>query len=164
MHLAEVCLPCVSPRGYGKQEFVMVNVDFSLFVQIANFVLLIFILNVVLYRPIRSILMERKRKILELEDSIKQLGHDRAQKEQTFQTKIAEARIKGVQKKEGLKKAGQEEEKKLINEINRRAQADLEAVRSQVAEETKIARRELESRTKIFSAAIAEKILGRAVS
>ena len=34
--------------------------DFTLFIQIANFLLLIFLLNIVLYRPIRKILRERR--------------------------------------------------------------------------------------------------------
>ena len=41
----------------------MINIDGSLFIQIANFLVLIWILNIVVYRPIRKILIERIARI-----------------------------------------------------------------------------------------------------
>ncbi|MBN1842318.1 MAG: ATP synthase F0 subunit B [Deltaproteobacteria bacterium] len=142
----------------------MISVDWTLFLQMANFIVLIFILNAVLYKPIRKILIERKKKIQGAEESIKGAQQDAAETMQTFQTKIGEAKMKGHQQKEGLKEAGQEEERRLVDEINQKAQADLEAVRVQIAKDAGAARDKLKSEVKAFSAAIAEKILGRAVS
>lgn len=143
----------------------MISVDFPiLLVQMANFIVLIFILNAILYKPIRKILIERKKKIQGLEGGIKALGEDAAESEQSFQTKMKEARSKGFQEKEVLKEAGQEEEKRLVDEINQKAQADLEAVRAQIAKDAEDARGKLKAQTQAFAAAIAEKILGRAVS
>jgi F-type H+-transporting ATPase subunit b len=142
----------------------MISVDYSIFIQIANFVVLIFILNAIFYKPIRKILIERKKKIQNYEDGIQALQGDASDTEQTFQTKVGEAKTKGFQEKEALKQAGQEEEKRLIDEINQKAQADLEAVRVQIAKDAEDARRSLKAETESFSAAIAEKILGRAVS
>ncbi|MCK4728593.1 MAG: ATPase, partial [Desulfobacterales bacterium] len=68
------------------------------------------------------------------------------------------------QEKEALKQAGQEEEKRVVDEINRKAQAELEAVCAQIAKDAEDARRGLEKEIGIFSGTIAEKILGRAVS
>ena len=48
----------------------MVSVDGSIVVQIVNFLLLIWILNMVLYKPIRKILLERKEKIAGLQGVI----------------------------------------------------------------------------------------------
>lgn len=138
--------------------------DWTLLIQMANFIVLIIILNAVCYRPIRKMLIERKKKIHGFEESIQGLQGDAAESDQTFQTKIGEAKAKGFQEKETLKQAGQEEEKQLIGEINEKAQADLEAVRAQIAKDAEDARRGLKAETGAFSAAIAEKILGRAVS
>ncbi len=141
----------------------MIEVSGFLFVQMANFIVLIFILNFILYKPIRKILIERKKKIQGLEESIDESQRDAAETDQTFQTKVSEAKMKGYQQKEALKQAGEEEEKQLVEEINRKAQADLEAARAQVAKLAEEARTKLKVETKVFSAAIAKKILGRAV-
>jgi F-type H+-transporting ATPase subunit b len=142
----------------------MISVDYSLFVQIVNFVLLIFIMNAILYKPIRNILAERKKKVKGYQEAIQGLEDDAAQTEQTFQTNVAEAKTKGFQEKEALKQAGQEEERRLIDEINQKAQADLEVVRAQIAKDAEDARGRLKGEIATFSEAIAEKILGRAVS
>lgn len=141
----------------------MIEVSGFLFVQMANFIVLIFILNFILYKPIRKILIERKKKIQGLEESIDASQRDAAETDQTFQTKVSEAKMKGHQQKEAMKQAGEEEERQLVEEINRKAQADLEAARAQVAKLAEQARTKLKAETKVFSAAIAKKILGRAV-
>ena len=138
--------------------------DWTLFVQIGNFILLILILNAILYKPIRQILIERKKKIQGYKEGIETLQRDASESEQSFQAKISEARQQGVQEKEALKQTGQEEEKRLIDEINQKAQAELEAVRAQIAKDAEDARRGLEKEIEAFSGTIAEKILGRAVS
>jgi F-type H+-transporting ATPase subunit b len=138
--------------------------DWTLFVQIANFIVLIIILNVILYKPVRQILIERKKRIQGYKEGIETLQRDSSESEQTFQAKISGARQQGVQEKDALKQTGQEEEKRLVDEINQKAQAELEAARAQIAKDAEDARRGLEVEVKAFSAAISEKILGRAVS
>ncbi len=142
----------------------MISVSAFLFVQMANFILLILILNGILYKPIRNILIERKKKIQGAEQAIEVLQGNAAESEQTFQTKIGEAKTEGFQEKEALKQAGQEEERQLVDEISQKAQADLEAIRAQIAKDSESARAKLRGEIETFSAAIAEKILGRAVS
>jgi F-type H+-transporting ATPase subunit b len=138
--------------------------DWTLILQIINFLALVFILNVVCYKPIRSILIERQKKVQGFEQDIDGLKQEVADSDQTFQTKVGEAKMKGFQQQEAMKASAEEEEKKLIEEIHQTAQADLETVRAQIAKDTEGARAGLQSQTQAFSAQIAEKVLGRAVS
>ena len=137
--------------------------DWTLFVQMGNFILLIFVLNAILYKPIRQILIERKKKIQGYKEGIDTLQQDASESEKGFQAKISEARQQGVREKEAMKQAGLEEEKQITAEINQKAQAELEAVRTQIAKDAEDARRGLEKEIEVFSGTIVEKILGRAV-
>jgi F-type H+-transporting ATPase subunit b len=130
----------------------------------ANFILLIFILNAILYKPIRNSLIERKKKVQGAEEAIEGAKRSADEAGQTFKTKMGDGRMKGHQEKEALKQAGQDEEKRLLDEIHQKAQAELEAVRAQIAKDAESARDKLKGEIQAFSAAIAEKILGRAVS
>lgn len=138
--------------------------DWTLFVQIANFIVLIIILNAILYKPIRNILIERKKKIEGLEDAIGSAEQGASESEQAFKAKMGDAKLQGHQEKEALKQAALEEQKRILDEINDNAQKDLEAVRARVAKDTEEARGKLQGQIQAFSAAITEKILGRAVS
>ena len=137
--------------------------DWSLFVQMGNFIVLIIVLNAILYKPIRQILIERKTKIQGYKEGIDTLQQDASESEKSFQAKISEARQQGVREKEALKQAGLDEEKQITDEINQKAQAELEAVRAQIAKDAEDAKRGLEKEIEVFSGTIVEKILGRAV-
>lgn len=138
--------------------------DWTLILQIINFIALVFILNAVCYKPIRNILIQRQQKVQGFEQGIDGLKQEAADSDQTFQEKIGEAKAKGYQQQVALKESAEEEEKKLIEEIHQTAQADLETVRAQIAKDAEGARVSLQAEAQAFSAAIAEKILGRAVS
>ena len=138
--------------------------DWTLLLQIINFIVLVFILNAVCYKPIRNILIERSTKIQGFEQDIEGLKQEAADSDKTFQTEIGEAKLKGFRQQEALKESASEEEKRLIEEIHQKAQADLELVRAQITKDAEGARASLQGQAQAFSAAIAEKILGRAVS
>lgn len=141
----------------------MVNLDVSVFIQIVNFLFLIWALNTVLYKPIRGILRQRKEKVDGLEQSVETLTGDAQQKEAAFAEGIREARARGLKEKDALVNAAAEEEKAIIDKITQKAQANLAEVRKQVAEEAQSARTELEKEIALFADAIGQKILGRAI-
>ncbi len=133
-------------------------------VQMVNFIVLIFIMNALLYKPIRNILKERRKKIRGFEEAIETAQQSVMESEESFKAKIGEAKAKGFREKEAFKESGQEEEKRIISALQEKAQADLEAARAQIAKDAEVARAKLKAEAKAFSGAIAEKILGRAVS
>jgi len=49
----------------------MISIDYTLLIQIANFLVLLLILNIILYRPIRNILSRRKEEIHAFETTIR---------------------------------------------------------------------------------------------
>ncbi len=62
----------------------MVSVDYSVIIQIINFIILIWVLNMVLYKPIRSILSQRNEKISGMEQGIDTLNADAEEKDKAF--------------------------------------------------------------------------------
>jgi len=141
----------------------MIKIDVSVFVQIVNFIFLILVLNAVLYKPVRKILLQRKEKINGLEQSIETFAKDAQEKDEFYIGGIKEARTKGLKEKENILQSASGEEKVIIDKINEKAQADLEAVREQVAKDTGHVSVSLEKEIDSFAEAIKQKILGRAV-
>ena len=137
--------------------------NWTTFIQAANFIVLVFILNIVLYRPIRNILIQRKEKIGGLEQTVENAIGDLAEKEATYASGIREARKKGLQEKDALVNAATEEEKAIIDRINAEALAELNTVKAKVAKEVDAARGALLKEVDSFANEIGAKILGRAV-
>ena len=137
--------------------------DWTTFLQSANFILLVILLNILLYRPIRGIITQRKEKIDGLEQTIESSTSDLAEKEATYASGIREARKKGMLEKDALIQAASEEEKQVLDKINADAQAELNAVKAKVVQEAEVAKAALLKEVDIFANEIGKKILGRAV-
>ncbi|MCP4630429.1 MAG: ATP synthase F0 subunit B [bacterium] len=141
----------------------MVTPDSSTFIQIINFVFLIWVLNVLLYKPIRKILAQRKEKIDDLELSIETSDKGAEEKDAAFAAGIKEARANGFKEKEALMQEATDEEKKIIAEINSKAQAELAEVRENIRKEADVVRESLKKEVDNFANQIFLKILGRTV-
>ena len=142
---------------------VTVTPDGSVFIQIANFVFTIWVLNLLLYKPIRKILRQRKEKVDGLELSIETSTKDAREKDEAFVAGVKEARSRGVEKKNALVQEAADEEKSIIADINRKAQAELVQIREKIKKEAGVARDSLQKEVDSFADQISEKILGRAV-
>jgi F-type H+-transporting ATPase subunit b len=157
-----------APLALGTSEEsggggITVIPDGSVIIQIANFLLIIWILNLILYRPIRNILRQRKEKIEGLELSIETYNQDAKEKDDAFASGIKEARIKGLKEKETLLQAAAEEEKQMIANVNAKAQADLVEIRKRIVKDAEAAKVSLQEKVDEFASDICQKILGRSV-
>lgn len=140
----------------------MININWTVFVQIANFLVIIFILNMIVYKPIREVLKQRKAKTDGLENNIHAISADAEAKNQNFAGGIKDARLKGQQQKEALLQEALEEEKAIVAQINEKAQKDLAAVKESIARDIQSVQAALEEEVDTFADVITEKILGRA--
>ncbi len=141
----------------------MVSISFPILaIQIANFLVLIFLLNILLYKPIRGILRQRKEKLQALEGNISSTTNQAEEKNKAYSEGLKNARIKGQTMKESLVKTATDEEQTIVAKINSKAKEDLDAVRTQIAKDTDTVRAELGKQVEVFASAITNKILGRA--
>jgi F-type H+-transporting ATPase subunit b len=140
----------------------MVEINWTLIPQIINFLILIFALNVVCYKPIRKILLERRAKVNGLTDNISSASEKSEEKDKAFTQGVREARAKGQKEKEGLLQEAGEEEKVIVGKIMDKAREDMAAVREQITKEAEEVKTALEKEVDAFADAITQKILGRA--
>jgi len=136
--------------------------DISLVYQMINFLVLLFVLNLVLYKPIRKVLLERKAKVQGLENGVEKASADLNAQKDSYKNGLREARSKGLKEKETFVEAASKEEMEIIDQINKKAQANLAQIKEQVATETEQARKVLEGEVEAYAKAIGKKILGRA--
>ena len=140
----------------------MVDINWTVIPQIINFLILIFALNVVCYKPIRKVLLERKAKVDGLEDNIASATTLSDEKDKAFSQGVREARAKGQKEKEALLNEAGEEEKVIVGKITDKAREDMATVKEQITKETEDVKAALEKEVDAFADAITQKILGRA--
>ncbi len=141
----------------------MVDINLTLFIQMANFLVLIVILNYLLYKPILSILDKRKQRLDESEEEIKRLNQTVEQKAAEYEEKLRQAKQAALDKKSEILKEAAESAKAIIDEKRGKIPAMLAEFQARVNKEVESARQVLRNQSEKISSEIAEKVLGRSL-
>ena len=141
----------------------MISIDWTILVQFANFIVLMIVLNILLYRPLRSVMASRRESIDGSYDVAQSLEAQIEEKMARYEEKLQAAKQQGNQEKAALRQAGASEEAGIISTAREEATVRLQGVKDQVAESASVARQQLKSETKALAGEISEKILGRAL-
>ncbi|MGA2403462.1 MAG: ATP synthase F0 subunit B [Syntrophobacteraceae bacterium] len=141
----------------------MIDINVTLFIQMANILVFLILMNFVLYRPIRRIVAERKKMIAEKQEGIESLEAQARVALQEHARRLRESRQLGAQRIQELKASGYEQEKELLRRISEQAAAKVQELRTKIQKDIAIARMELKHQVKTFSAELAQKILGRKI-
>ncbi len=139
----------------------MIDIDWTLFMQIANFLLLVFLLNMVLFRPIRGILKERQGIISGLQTDISSLGETEQGVRQDIQDELLSARKSGINKRDMIKQEGSAVEAGLMEKAKAEVDDETARMAAKIKSDVAAARDALKPQAESFALDLATKILGR---
>ncbi len=137
--------------------------DLTVFIQIASFLFLLFVLNLVLYRPIRKIVARRSEKVNSLHESIGDFRERSEQYGKELEEGVKEARGEGFKEKDNLKKAGALVEKEVLQKAISSAEEKIGKAKHGIERSVTGVRQSLEDELNMFAKEVAEKILGRSI-
>ena len=141
----------------------MLNIDGTMFLQIANFLVLLLILNLILFRPIRRVLAQREEEMNSRQKTIDGFQDQAEKNEKGIEEGIVQARKEGYAEKEAFKSQGLEEEKEILQEAGSGVEQKLSAAKKEIETKIAVARETLEGQIAGFSDELAQKILGRSI-
>lgn len=141
----------------------MVSLDYSLGIQIVNFLLLIFILNVLLYKPILGMIDKRKKQFEDSEAEIRRLQKTVEQKMAAYEEKLRQAKAAAVEQKNEIIRQGAEEAKTVIDAVRAEIPGMMEQFHARMDGEIGAAKKILTDHSQQLSVEIAEKVLGRSL-
>lgn len=141
----------------------MLNIDGTMFLQIANFLVLLFILNLILFRPIRRVLAQREEEMNSRQKTIDDFQDQTEKNERGIEEGVVQARKAGSAEKEALKSHGLEKEKEILQEAGAGVEQKLNAAKKEIETKIAVAREALEGQIASFSDELAQKILGRSI-
>lgn len=141
----------------------MIELNLSFVIQLINFGILVLVLNVFLYKPIRKVLADRRQVIDSARDKTVSVDAEVQSKMAQYEARLHEAKTEaGARRAETLKSA-QAEETELLEKARKQASESLGSIRERVAREAGEARELLKKQAEVLSGDICEKILGRSL-
>jgi F-type H+-transporting ATPase subunit b len=141
----------------------VIKIDATILIQFVNFIILMVVLNIFLYRPLRSILGKRKETIENSVQGARELEVQIEAKMNRYQQQLLDAKAKGNQERSAMRQAAAEEEANILGDAHTSATDQVRSVKEKVATEAEAARSALRSETAALAEQIASKVLGRAV-
>jgi len=141
----------------------MIDINYTLLVQIVNFVVLLIALNFILFKPIRQIMQEREQGISSNLGDAK-TAQDRMQAIlENYNTSLAEAKQKAVATYGAIYQQGLDAQRDMISVERAKASEMLDKARAEIVTASTAARTDLKKEADRLSQDITSKLLGRAV-
>lgn len=141
----------------------MIKLDWTLFVQVVNFFILMGVLQLILFRPLRNIMQQRRDEVEANQHQATTLDQRLEQEIAVYQEKMQQTRIKIDRDRKLLRQDLATETSRLLAEATTQAGRELQAIREQLGVEKIQALEELRENSDSLADCITEKILGRVI-
>ena len=141
---------------------VSIELDITFFIQTGLFLLLVYILNVLIYKPVLKVMEERGEKISGMESDALSADKEVEDKLASYRLELDKAKQSGNADRATLKKEGLDKEAELLSAAHAEAQKTLSAAKDKITKEADSALAMLKGMTEEMGKDIADKVVGRA--
>ena len=141
----------------------MVTIDITLVIQMINMVVLMFLLNKVLYKPVKKILKERSEKMQGMQNDVAKFEQNARLRQEEVDAKMSKASGKAKaaldEARAEAQAAGDEKMASIKAEVDEYKDTQMADITTQIGD----AQKDLKANLDGFASAMASKILGRAL-
>jgi len=154
-------------RTFGQSDEKrcrMINIDIVLLFQVVNFLVLLFLLNILLYKPIRKVMSDRAAEISASKEKTLSVDREVQEKMAQYEQKLQKVKADATEERSMMLRAAHEEEARLIGVARSEAAVELASIRESIEKEVEKAEVFLTAQADSLSHRICEKVLGRSLS
>ena len=141
----------------------MITIDITLVIQMVNMVVLMFLLNGVLYKPVKNILRERSEKLQGMQGDVAKFEKNARLRQEDVDAKMAKASGKAKAALDASRAEAQAAGDEKLASIKAKAEAFKDQQLAEINEQIGEARSGLQANLDSFATDMASKILGRAL-
>ncbi|WP_298432433.1 ATP synthase F0 subunit B [Geobacter sp.] len=141
----------------------MISLDLAFVIQVVNFLVLMLVLNVLLYKPIRKVIADRKAQIEGSRERAAAVDREVQEKVALYEARLREVKARAGEEREALRKEAQQEQAVRLERARAEAADSLSAIKNRVAREAADAKELLKEQARALSLEICEKVLGRSL-
>lgn len=141
----------------------MINLDLAFVIQLINFLILVLILNIFLYKPIRKVLADRNGELAAAKAKAEAVDKDVQEKMAEYESRLRAVKGEAGNERTTLIKEAQAEEAAVLEKARKEAADSLSSIKERVAREAADAKVLLQEQARTLSLEICEKVLGRSL-
>ncbi|MBI9111789.1 ATP synthase F0 subunit B [Maridesulfovibrio ferrireducens] len=138
----------------------MIDLDISFFIQLANFIITLLVLNLLMFRPIREIIRKRSELMSDQLSKVENFTNSANSKVKDYEVALDGTRREGMDIRNDFKEQGAKEEQALLSAAGKVAAVTLKEARAEVASEKGAALKVLDGEIEAFAQKVTAKVLG----
>jgi F-type H+-transporting ATPase subunit b len=156
MHLLTLAMAAKEPP--------LVDIDGTVFIQLGLFLVVMFFLSQVLFRPYLKMRADREAGIEGARDDAKRMDEQAKLQIADYENQLMKARVRSTDDRQKLRAEGVAREREIVEAARKSTQAAADEAKQKLAADAAAARAALEPRTQEIARAIVTKVLGREVA
>ncbi len=139
----------------------MIEINLTIVIQILQFLIVVFVLNRLLFRPISQVIDERQGKISAWEENTRNLKETASLKLEDYEKQLRKERVQARENQEQLNQELKQKEEENLRAVSEEAAQIVASTQQALAEERERLRLELRHQATELSQILVEKVLGR---
>jgi len=142
----------------------MISINATLLVQIINLLVLIFILNRLMYKPLAKMIAERETTLKGGIEEAKALKDKAVESKSTYQRQLGEGRQQVRERLELVRRKAEGEARQIIDQAQEKARGQADKMVAEIQAEMAQARGEIKAQAEAVATNMASRVLGREVT
>lgn len=139
----------------------MIDLDYTFFVQLVNFLIILTVLNLILYRPIRGIIKKRAEVMSEKLSTIEGFTSEAQEKLENYQNALSGARTEAQQIRINLREEGASVEADVLAQAGSQAAEKIAAAKVDIESQKQTALKSLQGAVSNYAKSVATKVLDK---
>lgn len=144
-------------------NIALISINETLVIQLVSFLIFVFIINRVMFRPLRSAMAERDRYLSRLNEEIVSAGREMEQIGDAVRKADEKVRDEAFQINQAMKEEGSQKAAEIFEAARIEMENEKLAAEKKTADQISRARKQLEEESRALAATIMEKVLERRV-
>ncbi|RQD55517.1 ATP synthase F0 subunit B [Desulfonatronovibrio magnus] len=140
----------------------MIELNVTFFIQLVNFLMVLLLLNVILYKPIRGMLRKRAEIMSNRVNEIESFSSSAVDKMKAYEAELEKARLRAQEIRSSFKEEGYSKEKELVETASGEAGVMIREARQKVSSEKESALTKLKKDVEKFATTATDRILSKA--
>ena len=142
----------------------LISINETLLVQVASFLIFLFVMNRLMFRPLRRTMDDRSRYVSDLEQDIDDAERDITRYSREIEKQRAAARAEASDVTKELEEKGNQEAQKIVDTAVKEISVLKEATEKEIDAQVSEARKHLQKESEALSLQIMENVLDRRLS
>jgi F-type H+-transporting ATPase subunit b len=151
------------PDAPLKQEHPLIDIDHTVWIQLALFLVVAFVCSRLLFRPYLKMRDERTAGIEGARDEAARLSAEADARLDRYESQVEAARVRAQDERRKIRSEAGERQRQVTDRARAEATESLDDAKGRIREETEAARKQLLPQAKQLAGDIADALLGRRV-